>query len=526
MKSLCIFVLILAVAFAETSDFTRDEGVVVLTTKNFEQALADFDYALVEFYAPWCGHCKHLAPEYAKAAQTLAESNPEIKLCKVDATEEGPLAEKYEVGGYPTIKFFTKGKAEPVDYNGGRTAPEIIAWLKKKTGPPSVEVNSVEEIEKHIRDNDAVAVFFGDSSSSVFSHYTSVASDVDEVVFISTTSAEAREKYGAQENHVVIFVGNGDERKALTEEFDVDKLREFVENHRFPTVMPFNQGTAQRIFGENLDAIFLIKRSNDAGNEALRAFKSAALETSSKLVFSYANIEDDFGGRLAEFIGVTEDQTPALRIVQVSKNLRKFIFDKEVTTENVRNFIDEFVADKLQPFFKSEEVPAESHENHVRVIVGKNFNEVVLDSTKDVLIELYAPWCGHCKQLAPIYEAVAERLKDSSNLIIAKMDATTNEVENLEIEGFPTLKFYPANNKNSPIDYDDDRSQNAFVNWIKKHATTEIVDSNPNHVDESHDHHHHDHDGHDHGDHGDHGHAHDDDEGHNSGHGHHVDQDL
>lgn len=93
-----------------------EKDVVVLKEANFSEAVAKNRYLMVEFYAPWCGHCKALAPEYAAAATEL---KGEVVLAKVDATEENELAQKYDVQGFPTVYFFIDGVHK--DYNGPRS---------------------------------------------------------------------------------------------------------------------------------------------------------------------------------------------------------------------------------------------------------------------------------------------------------------------------------------------------------------------------------------------------------------------
>ncbi|XP_061371925.1 probable protein disulfide-isomerase A6 isoform X2 [Gastrolobium bilobum] len=109
----------------------------------------------------------------------------------------------------------------------------------------------------------------------------------------------------------------------------------------------------------------------------------------------------------------------------------------------------------------------------VVVLSSDNFDEVVLDETKDVLVEFYAPWCGHCKALAPTYEKVAAAFKLEEKVVIANVDADKNKdlAEKYGISGYPTLKFFPKSNK-AGEDYDGGRDLNDFVAFINERCGT------------------------------------------------------
>lgn len=86
-------------------------------------------------------------------------------------------------------------------------------------------------------------------------------------------------------------------------------------------------------------------------------------------------------------------------------------------------------------------------------------------------MKFYAPWCGHCKKIAPIWEELAKDLSAVKGLIIADFDATANEVDGVDIRGYPTLKFYPKGSKGAPVDYDGGREVEDFKNWLKEKST-------------------------------------------------------
>ncbi|CAG2063304.1 unnamed protein product, partial [Timema podura] len=169
--------------------------------------------------------------------------------------------------------------------------------------------------------------------------------------------------------------------------------------------------------------------------------------------FSFAiSSKDDFQHELNEF---GHDYVKGDKPVVFARNEKnqKFIMDGEFTTDSFEKFLTSLKAGELEPYLKSEPVP-DSNDGPVKVAVGRNFDEVVTDNGKDTLIEFYAPWCGHCKKLAPIYDELGEKLKDE-DVAIVKMDANSNDVSGpYEVRGFPTLYWAPKDKKNSPVKYE------------------------------------------------------------------------
>ena len=124
----------------------------------------------------------------------------------------------------------------------------------------------------------------------------------------------------------------------------------------------------------------------------------------------------------------------------------------------------------MKPVLKSAPEP-KKNDGPVKVVVGNTFDKIVMDESKDVLIEFYAPWCGHCKSLDPIYKKLGQKYKSDKNLVIAKMDATANDAPpEFKVEGFPTIYYAPPGKKTDPIRFDGDRTVEGFSKFLEERA--------------------------------------------------------
>jgi len=462
---LILFSLLIGVSVAE---IVSEEGVLVLTEDNFHEAVDGNEFLLVEFYAPWCGHCKTLAPEYAKAASILANNESPVKLAKVDATVEKTLGEKFEVRGFPTLKFFKKGKA--TEYTGGRTSETIVAWVEKKSGPPAKTLDNVEDAKAFIETNDiAVVGFFKDVKSVDAKAFINAADSIDDYPFGFSSEAAVLEEYKVDTTGIVLFKNFDEGRNDFTGEVTEEAIVSFVSGNAVPLVADFNQETAQKIFSGEVKSIMLlfVSASSEDYSAKVEIARVIAKDFKGEMRFITVNIDEEEHKRILDFFGVEMSELPSMRILKRDDDMKKFKPDStELTEENIRLFVKQYLAGELKPHLMSEEVPEDWDKNPVKVLVGKNFEEVAKNVEKDVLVEFYAPWCGHCKQLAPIWDELGEKFKDSDSVVIAKMDSTTNELEDVQVQGFPTIKLFRKGD-NKVIDYNGDRTVDGFIKFIE-----------------------------------------------------------
>ncbi|GAB6031172.1 protein disulfide isomerase [Chamberlinius hualienensis] len=472
-KLLAIFIFsFISLVLTDEEEITTEDEVLVLTTSNFENAILKHPFILVEFYAPWCGHCKALAPEFAKGAKQLKEENSEIKLAKVDATIESKLAEQYGIRGYPTLKLFRNGK--PSDFSGGRTALDIIAWLKKKSGPPAKPISTVEEINDLKTGNEvAVVGLFKDPNSAEAKVFSEVAASIDDIPFAITSDDVIFKLLDTDKDGVVLFKKFDEGRDDFTGSYVAEELTKFIKSNSLPSVIEFTQESAQKIFGGDIKnhLLFFSSHADSSYEGYTQLLKDVSKEFKSKLLFVTINTDTEDNERILDFFGLKKEEAPALRVIKLDEDMTKYKpSESEINIQNVKQFVSDFLEGKLKPHLLSQDIPEDWDKGAVKVLVSKNFDEVAFDKTKNVLVEFYAPWCGHCKQLEPIYQELGERFKDDPAVVIAKMDATVNELEHTKIQSFPTIKLYKKET-NEIIPFQGTRNLEELAEFVEHSGT-------------------------------------------------------
>jgi len=420
-----------------------------------------------------------LEPEYDRAAAKLKKNDPPISLAKVDCTSEKDTCDAHGVSGFPTLKIYKNGKFA-AEYAGIRNTEGIVKYMRSQLGPSSIELKTEQDLEKFISHEDHGVVGFFEQDSRLRDSFFKVAdTDRDRFLFAHTSAKPLLDKYEFYDD-IAIFQPKQlrskfeDEYIRYDGNYDTEKIRNFLilqmqglcgirtkengDQFRLPLITVYH----------DIDFEKNPKGSAYVRNRVLSVAKEFKRKKVHFCVADRKSLEEEiteFGlsAKLQE-----KDSEPI--VTGRGPSGQKYPMTAEFSIDNLKQFAQNLLDGSLPEFIgKSEPVPSRN-DGPVKIVVANNFRKIV-DQDKDVLIELYAPWCGHCKMLVPILEELGLEMSGES-VVIAKMDATANDLPGpYKAAGYPTIYWVPKGKKDRPVVYPGGRSIDDFIDFIAREST-------------------------------------------------------
>lgn len=359
----------------------------------------------------------------------------------------------------------------PAEYGGPRKADGIISYMHKQQLPAVSDVTP-EEHDNFTKTDQVVVVAYGDDKHPVPENFAKYANTArDQFVFGQVVGGKLPKLPGNPKLPAVVLYKSFDEGHNVLEHKDikaisVEDLTDFVKTNSVPLFAelgPDNFATYAES-PKKLGLLFADPVEGESRDKIIDALKDTAREVRDKLNFVWID-----GVKFAEYgkqLGVDTTKLPAFAVQDLAE-MQKYVQDGPADAASIKKHVKGVVSGDIKPTVKSQPVP-ETQDGAVYKLVANDWEGLFDNKEKDVFVEFYAPWCGHCQRLAPIWESLGEKYKPS-NVVIAQMDATENDIPAdapFKVQGFPTLKFKPAGSDEF-LDYSGDRSLESLTEFIE-----------------------------------------------------------
>ncbi|KAL5968144.1 putative protein disulfide-isomerase ER-60 [Taenia solium] len=462
---------------------------VIPLTKETKGELTKHPVALVKYYAPWCGRCKELAPHYEEAAEELKNKEPPVPLFEVNCDEETDMCNEAGVQGYPTLKIYNHGEYSE-EFDGERTKDDIVNFMTLRSGPPAIEISD-ESLYKELLEGEDYIILLQSKKSDGIDEFEKLARKLRKFFkFVYTRSgllSSSKDSLIQLSLPKQLETKLEDRSKTYDGPLKSADIEKWIRKNAVG-IAGIRDKKMKEFFKKPLLVVYTqvnFERNPSNVRYHRNRLISVAKDVDSELQFALSDAST-FADELYE-MGFTAKDEGTMVIIMGENGKNYLMSDKfgyaesfgsltfHYSVSELKKFVSDFAAGSLEPYVKSEPIP-EKQEGSVMKVVGRTFEQIVFDKSKDVLVEFYAPWCGHCKALKPKYEELAKKLSKEQGVIIAAVDATANSFPStFNVRGYPTIYWVPKASKDKPIAYEGGREVDDMLKFVAKSATDELV---------------------------------------------------
>ena len=483
MSKIILLLYLISLIYSK-GPYKIENDVLVLTEKTFGNALREYKYLTVLFYDPGCPHCKNFMPTYHEIASKLKEEN--FVFAKIDCLKNEKIETIYEIEAFPTLMLI-KGE-ERITFSGKRNFEEIKQWLEENTWPEFIKLNNKKELD-NFTINRLCMVYFGNNDSTKNEFIKAerkfetmpLGLVTDEALIKSEAPKDKKDPKKEFKEYINIYKTFDDKKNTLKGTLSSKNIYKFVYTYSYPKVIEFTDETSNIIFEKRNPALVIF--SSKSGKErnpkdyqdSLHLLRYMWPRIKDKIRLFVCDIKGNIASKMAKQCGIDMNNIPKVFIVHKENEvLKKYEMTGGINEENMMIFINQFKKGKLTPYIRSEPVP-KNNKGDVVKLVGSTYKKEVIENDKDVLVYFLSSKCKECKEFEPELEKLAKKLKkNNSKLVIATMDATLNDVDDLNINDFPTIVFYPGNGKDEePLEIKE-RDVDSIEKFVIKYSYNKI----------------------------------------------------
>lgn len=493
-----------------------DKFISELTLDSFDSIVTESNELwLVQFYAPWCDHCRSFAGMYEQIAHELKGI---AKVGAVDCEKYPSLERRFEVSGFPSLHIFGSNKTHPNIYSGPRTVDDIVEkarlHLKLESDNRVLSDKShILNVTNEIFDNIIIKsiepwlVAFQIPNCSPCEEVEEIlerlAADFKwrvHVASIDGTKASALvEQYGViGYPSLVMFPFGLRKREKVVIYKDNNRTYENIEawilkkSHRpigirkrqTKGIIPYkytpglatlelDDSTYDSKFMQNYKPWVLFFTAKWCGpcHQMLPAFQKVAAELFGKAQFAVLDI--DKSPVTKQKLGLSS--IPHIRFYPKGKKRQNGGFVIYNNQLRDADSIEKWVKEQLDPKLRSKKTPKVV----VRELNSQQFRNLVMKSNEAWLVDFYAPWCGPCMQLMPTIDQVAEKLSGTVNVVKINCDTEQQLKQQFGIRYYPTLRLLPAGKKSYRSGWvlDGQKTYEGITSWVEKKLSGDDSDS-------------------------------------------------